>query len=294
MKGIVLSAIFAAALALSPAPAQAGETIIMQSTTSTQNSGLLDWLLPKFERKTGIHVKVVAVGTGQALRNARNGDGDVLLVHARRAELEFVRQGWGVERRDVMHNDFVIVCPKSDPAGVRGMRDAAAALRKIAARRTLFVSRGDDSGTHRKEMELWKAAGVDPRRASGGWYRETGSGMGATLNVAAGMGACALTDRGTWIAFRNKRDLAVLVEGDKALFNQYGVMLVNPARHPAVKEKAARAFIDWITGPEGQEAIAAYRLNGRQLFFPDAAPANREKPGKDRHGAVRAKEETRR
>ncbi len=270
--GLVIGALLliAAGLASMAAPASAGETIIVQSTTSTQNSGLLDHLLPLFEKKTGIRVKVVAVGTGQALRNARNGDGDVLLVHARDAELEFVRQGWGVDRRDVMYNDFVIVCPKSDPAGIKGLKDAAEALRRIAARKVPFVSRGDDSGTHKKEMKLWRKAGVDPRQASGTWYREAGAGMGATLNMAAAMGACTLTDRATWIAFRNKGDLAIAVEGDPALFNQYGVILVNPARHPHVKEKAARAFMDWLTGPEGQKAIAAYRLNGQQLFFPNA------------------------
>ena len=259
-----------AALAAVATVARAGDVIILQSTTSTQNSGLLDHLLPMFEKRTGVKVKVVAVGTGQALKNARNGDGDVLLVHARDAELKFVKDGWGVDRRDVMYNDFVIVCPKADPAGIRGMRDAGAALKKIAMKKVPFASRGDDSGTNRKELELWKAAGVDPTKESGGWYRETGSGMGATLNVAAGMGACTLTDRGTWIAFRNKGDLEVMVEGDPALFNQYGVILVNPKIHPHVKEKAARAFMDWLTGPEGQKAIADYRVNGQQLFFPNA------------------------
>ncbi len=259
-----------AALAAVATVARAGDVIILQSTTSTQNSGLLDHLLPMFEKRTGVKVKVVAVGTGQALKNARNGDGDVLLVHARDAELKFVKDGWGVDRRDVMYNDFVIVCPKADPAGIRGMRDAGAALKKIAMKKVPFASRGDDSGTNRKELELWKVAGVDPTKESGGWYRETGSGMGATLNVAAGMGACTLTDRGTWIAFRNKGDLEVMVEGDPALFNQYGVILVNPKIHPHVKEKAARAFMDWLTGPEGQKAIADYRVNGQQLFFPNA------------------------
>jgi len=259
------------ALAAMTSTALAADVIILQSTTSTQNSGLLDHLLPMFEKKTGVKVKVVAVGTGQALKNARNGDGDVLLVHARDAELKFVREGWGVDRRDVMYNDFVIVCPKSDPAGIRGMRNAVAALKNIARKKVPFASRGDDSGTNRKELKLWKAAGIDPRKESGKWYRETGSGMGATLNVAAGMGACTLTDRGTWIAFRNKGDLEVMVQGDPALFNQYGVMLVNPKIHPHVKEKPARAFIDWLTGPEGQKAIAGYRVNGRQLFFPNAA-----------------------
>ncbi len=250
--------------------AWAGETIILQSTTSTQNSGLLDWLLPKFAEKTGIRVKVVAVGTGQALKNAARGDGDVVLVHARAAEEEFIRKGFGVDRRDVMYNDFVIVCPKSDPAGIKGMKDAAAALRRIAETRTPFVSRGDDSGTHKKEMVLWKAAGIDPRQASGTWYREAGRGMGATLNMAAAMNACALSDRATWIAHNNRGDLTIVVEGDRRLFNQYGVMLVNPKRHPHVKERAARAFIDWLTGAEGQRLIGQYRLKGQQLFVPNA------------------------
>ncbi len=272
--GLVLGFLLtvAAGLVSMAGAAGAGETIIVQSTTSTQNSGLLDYLLPLFEQKTGIRVKVVAVGTGQALRNARNGDGDVLLVHAKEAELAFVREGWGVDRRDVMYNDFVIVCPEDDPAGIRGLKDAAEALRRIAARKVPFVSRGDDSGTHRKEMALWQKAGIDPRQESGTWYREAGAGMGATLNMAAAMNACTLSDRATWIAFRNKGDLVMAVEGDPALFNQYGVILVNPKRHPHVKEKAARAFIDWLTGPEGQKAIAGYRVNGQQLFFPNAPP----------------------
>ncbi len=261
----------ALALGLVLAPSlQAGESIILQSTTSTQNSGLLDYLLPIFEKKTGIKVKVVAVGTGQALRNARNGDGDVLLVHAKQAELKFLKEGWGVDRRDVMYNDFVIVCPKNDPAGIAGMKNAAAALRRIAENHVPFVSRGDDSGTHKKERALWRKAGIDPTSASGTWYRETGAGMGATLNAAAAMNACTITDRATWIAFRNKGSLKIMVQGDPVLFNQYGVMLVNPARHPHVKEKAARVFMDWLTGPEGQKAIASYRLHGQQLFFPNA------------------------
>jgi len=264
-----LATLLTGLLALAHA-AMAGESIILQSTTSTQNSGLLDWLLPRFEEKTGIRVKVVAVGTGQALKNAARGDGDVVLVHARRLEEEFVRAGHGVDRRDVMYNDFVIVCPKSDPAGIAGMKDAAEALRRIARKKVKFVSRGDDSGTHHKELALWRAAGIDPRRESGTWYLEAGRGMGATLNMAAAMNACALTDRGTWIAHNNRGDLTIVVEGDPRLFNQYGVMLVNPKRHPHVKEKAARAFIDWLTGPEGQKLIAAYRLKGEQLFFPNA------------------------
>jgi len=249
--------------------AAADKFIIVQSTTSTQNSGLFDFILPKFTEKTGIEVRVVAVGTGQALKNARNGDGDVLLVHAKPSEEKFVADGFGVKRSDVMYNDFVIVGPDKDSARVAGMNDAKAALKKIAEARAPFASRGDDSGTHKKEKALWKAAGVDPSKASGGWYRETGSGMGATLNTAVGMGAYALTDRATWIAFKNKGDFTVEVEGDKDLFNQYGVILVNPKKHPKVKTAEGQAFIDWLIGPEGQAAIAAYKRDGQQLFFPN-------------------------
>jgi len=244
--------------------------IIVQSTTSTQNSGLFDAILPKFQAKTGIEVRVVAVGTGQALKNGRNGDGDVLLVHARAAEDRFVAEGFGIERRDVMYNDFVIVGPPDDPAGVKGGRDAASALARIADAKALFVSRGDNSGTHIKERSLWRAAAIDTSGSSGAWYREAGSGMGATLNTAVGMGAYTLTDRATWISFRNRRDFIVLVEGDKRLFNPYGVILVNPARHPHVNAAGGRAFVAWLTGPEGQAAIAAYKVSGVQLFYPSA------------------------
>ena len=244
--------------------------IIVQSTTSTQNSGLLDAILPGFTEKTGIEVRVVAVGTGQALKNARNGDGDVLLVHAKSAEEKFVDEGFGVERFDVMYNDFVIVGPAGDPAGVKGLRDAPAALGKIAESEAPFASRGDDSGTHKKELSLWRDAGVDAAAGSGAWYRELGSGMGATLNAAVGMDAYALTDRATWISFQNKSDFEVLVEGDPKLFNQYGVILVNPQKHAGVKAADGQAFIDWLTGPAGQAAIAAYNLDGKQLFFPNA------------------------
>ena len=253
---------------LSAGAAPGGETILLQSTTSTQNSGLFGHILPLFTRQTGIRVRVVAVGTGQALKNAARGDADVVLVHARKLEDAFVRAGHGVHRRDVMYNDFVIVCPKDDPAGIAGLKDAADALRRIAQRRVAFISRGDDSGTHHKELGLWRAAGVDPAPFSGAWYLEAGQGMGATLNMAAARGACTLTDRGTWIAHANKGRLAIMVEGDVRLRNPYGVILVNPKRHPHVKEQAARAFIDWLTGPDGQHAIAGYRLNGQQLFFP--------------------------
>lgn len=266
-----LGAVAVALHALGGEPAGAAEEfIIVQSTTSTQNSGLFGHILPIFQKKTGIEVRVVAVGTGQALKNGRNGDGDVLLVHAKAAELKFVKDGWGVGRKDVMYNDFVIVGPANDPAKVGGMKDAVAALRKIAAAKAVFASRGDDSGTHKKELSLWKSAGIGVKAASGKWYRETGSGMGATLNAAVGMGAYALTDRGTWISFKNKRSFKVLVEGDDRLFNQYGVMLVNPAKHKTVRAKLGRTFIDWLTGPDGQAAIASYKLNGQQLFFPNA------------------------
>jgi len=269
----VFLSVLALALTAMAGSALAGDRFItVQSTTSTQNSGLLDDLLPKFTAMTGIEVRVVAVGTGQAIKNARNGDGDVLLVHARPAEEKFVADGFGVERFDLMYNDFVIVGPAADPARVGGMRDAVTALRKIAAAKSVFASRGDDSGTHKKELSLWKAAGIDVALVSGRWYRETGSGMGATLNIGVGMGAYVLTDRATWIAFRNKGDFAIQVEGDEALFNQYGVTMVNPAklRHPKIAW--SRAFMDWILGSEGQAAIAAYRVDGQQLFFPNARP----------------------
>ncbi|RMH48633.1 MAG: extracellular solute-binding protein [Alphaproteobacteria bacterium] len=264
-------ATWALVAALSAAPAAARDFIVLQSTTSTQNSGLLDAILPIFTARTGIEVRVVAVGTGQALRNARNGDGDVVLVHARAAEDAFVAEGWGIDRRDVMYNDFVVVGPEADPAGVKGAADVLEAFRRIARARAAFASRGDDSGTHKRELALWQAAGVDIAAESGRWYLETGSGMGATLNLAAGVGAYTLTDRATWLSFGNRRGLRLLFEGDPRLFNQYGVIRVNPARHPHVNAEGAKAFVDWLTGPEGQAAIAAYRLNGVQLFFPNAA-----------------------
>ena len=262
-----------AAISLFPVvrPFAADDHILVQSTTSTQNSGLFDSILPVFTEKTGIEVRVVAVGTGQAIRNAANGDGDVLFVHARPAEEKFVADGDGVERFDVMYNDFVIVAPAADPAGVAGMKDVAAALEAIAGAEAPFASRGDDSGTHKAELRLWNDAGVDVAAASGGWYRETGSGMGATLNAAVGMGAYVMTDRATWIAFGNKGDYDVVVEGDPKLFNQYGIILVNPEKHPGVNAEGGQAFVDWILSNEGQDAIAAYRVDGQQLFFPNAA-----------------------
>ena len=246
--------------------------IILQSTTSTQNSGLFDHILPAFTDRTGIDVRVVAVGTGQAIRNAERGDGDVLLVHATAAEKRFVAEGHGAARADVMYNDFVIVGPAADPAGIGGGTDAAAALATLSDAEAVFLSRGDDSGTHRAELALWKAAGRDLRAASGGWYRETGSGMGATLNMAVGMGAYTLSDRATWIAFGNKTGHAILVEGDPRLFNQYGIVLVSADRHPHVKRAEGQRFVDWMLSDEGQAAIGGYRLDGRQLFFPNAGP----------------------
>jgi tungstate transport system substrate-binding protein len=246
--------------------------IIVQSTTSTQNSGLFDHILPKFTKKTGIEVRVVAVGTGQALKNARNGDGDVVLVHSKPDEEKFVAEGWGMERHDVMYNDFVIVGPASDPAGIAGLKKADEAFTKIAEAKAPFASRGDDSGTNKEEIRLWNAAGIDTKKASGDWYLETGSGMGATLNTAVGKQAYTLTDRGTWLSFANKDDFKVLVEGDPKLFNQYGVILVNPEKHPNVKVKQGQAFIEWLTGPEGQAAIANYKIDGQQLFFPNVRP----------------------
>ena len=267
----VAAALAAGFVALAQMPALAADPfIVVQSTTSTQNSGLFEFLLPKFTEKTGVAVRVVAVGTGQALKNGENGDGDVVFVHAKSAEEKFVADGWGVERFDVMYNDFVVIGPDGDPARVAGLTDAPAALKKIAGAGAPFASRGDDSGTHKKELELWQDAGVDVKAASGTWYRETGSGMGATLNAAVAMGAYVLTDRATWIGFGNKSDFKIVVEGDPNLFNQYGVILVNPAKHPNVKAKEGRAFIDWLLGADGQAAIAAYKINGQQLFFPNA------------------------
>jgi tungstate transport system substrate-binding protein len=252
------------------APAAAEErSIVVASTTSTEDSGLFGYLLPTFKQKTGIDVKVVAQGTGQALDTARRGDADVVFVHARAQEEKFLAEGFGVKRFDVMYNDFVLIGPKSDPAGVKG-KDIETALRTIETKAAPFVSRGDRSGTHTAELALWKQAGVDLATSKGAWYREIGQGMGAALNMASAMGAYVLSDRGTWISFGNKGDLAIVVEGDKRLFNQYGVMLVNPQRFPHVKKELGQAFIDWLISGDGQAAIAGYRINGQQLFFPDA------------------------
>ena len=267
----VLSLCLSALLLVSAAGAN-DNFIIVQSTTSTQNSGLLDHILPMFQKKTGIEVRIVAVGTGQALKNAKNGDGDVVLVHSKTDEEKFVADGWGVKRHDVMYNDYVIVGPASDPAKVAGLREADKAFKRIAAAKAPFASRGDDSGTNKEEMRLWKAAGVDAKKASGEWYLETGSGMGATLNIAVGKRAYTLADRGTWLSFANKDDFEVFVEGDPKLFNQYGVIVVNPQKYPNLKASQAQAFVDWLTGKEGQAAIASYKIDGQQLFFPNAQP----------------------
>ena len=244
--------------------------ITLASTTSTENSGLFAQILPQFTADTGIAVRVVAVGTGQALRLARNGDADVLLIHHRPSEEAFVAEGFGVARHDVMYNDFVLVGPKGDPAGIAGQKNAADALAKIAEAKSPFVSRGDDSGTHKKERGLWNDATIDPSAASGTWYREAGAGMGATLNIAQAMGAYSLSDRATWAAFANRGDLAILLEGDPALFNPYGVILVDEARHPHVKSKEGQALVDWLISERGQAAIGAFTLEGEQMFTPNA------------------------
>jgi tungstate transport system substrate-binding protein len=270
-RSMLFGALLAIGLGLTVGPALGQDKFItVASTTSTENSGLFGYLLPLFQEKTGIEVRVVAVGTGQAIELARNGDADVLFVHHKPSEEKFVADGFGVERHEVMYNDFVIVGPAADPAGIKGDEDVVDAMTKIAAAEAPFASRGDDSGTHKAELALWQEAGVDVAGASGTWYRETGSGMGPTLNTAAGMDAYALTDRGTWLAFDNRQNLEILVEGDPRLFNQYGIILVNPAKHPHVKAELGQTFIDWVLADEGQDAIGAFQINGQQAFFPNA------------------------
>ena len=272
MRGRLFRLVAALTLALLAAAsgAQAGEFITVASTTSTQNAGLFDHLLPLFEAETGIEVRVVAVGTGQALRLARNGDADLLLVHDKPSEEAFVAEGYGSERFDLMYNDFVVVGPASDPAGIADTEDAAAALAKIAAAEAPFVSRGDDSGTHRRERALWADAGLDTTGASGTWYREAGQGMGATLNTASMMEAYALTDRGTWLSMRGRLDLRLMVEGGAALRNQYGVTLVSAEKHPHVKAALARQFAEWLISPAGQAATDGFTIDGERLFVPNA------------------------
>jgi len=260
-----------ALIALGTISAQAQERFItVASTTSTEQSGLFGHLLPRFEQKTGIKVHVVAVGTGQALDLARRGDADVVFVHARPAEEKFLAEGHGVKRYPVMYNDFVLLGPKSDPAKIGGTKDILEAFKRLEAARAPFVSRGDKSGTHLAELDLWEAAGFDIDKVKGPWYRDTGQGMGPALNTASSMNAYILTDRGTWLSFKNRGDLAILVEGDERLFNQYGVMLVNPDKHPIVKKELGQMFVDWVTSPEGQKAISDYTVNRAQLFFPNA------------------------
>ena len=255
-----------------PAPAAAAAKVItVASTTSTVDSGLFNHILPIFKDKTGIEVRVISQGTGQALDTGRRGDADVVFVHARAAEEKFVAEGHGGPRKPVMYNDFVLIGPKSDPAGVKGSKDIVAALTAIQTKAAPFVSRGDKSGTHQAELALWKAANIDIEAKRGSWYREIGQGMGAALNTAGGMNAYVLADRGTWLSFKNRGDLDIAVEGDTRMFNQYGIMLVNPERHAHVKKAEGQAFIDWVVGPEGQKAIADYTIGGQQLFFPNAA-----------------------
>ncbi|MBI5923372.1 MAG: extracellular solute-binding protein [Betaproteobacteria bacterium] len=256
-------------LALPPAHAEE-KFIVVSSTTSTEQSGLFGHLLPVFEKKTGIKVRVVALGTGQALDTGRRGDADVVFVHDKAAEEKFVAEGFGVERKEVMYNDFVLIGPKADPAKVGGGKDIIDALKKIEAAKSPFVSRGDKSGTHAAELRYWKAAGIDLEQAKGPWYRDTGSGMGPALNTAASMNAYILADRGTWLSFKNRGELVVAVEGDQRLFNQYGVILVNPAKHAHVKKELGQTFIDWVVSAEGQQTIADYKIGGQQLFFPNA------------------------
>jgi tungstate transport system substrate-binding protein len=267
MSAMLRSLIAAAGLCVNLA--QAAEQIVIASTTSTEQSGLFGQLLPAFTKATGIEAKVVALGTGQALDLGRRGDADVLFVHDRVAEDKFVAEGYGINRRDVMYNDFVVIGPRSDPAGVKGAADTAEVLKRIAKANAPFASRGDKSGTHAAELRFWKAADIDPKSLAS--YKELGSGMGPTLNTAAGMNAYTLSDRGTWLSFKNRQGLDIVFSGDPRLFNPYGVILVNPARHPHVKEKAGQTFIDWVVSPAGQQEIASYQVGGEQLFFPNAA-----------------------
>jgi tungstate transport system substrate-binding protein len=266
----------AAAIVLASATVTTAQdkSIAVSSTTSTQDSGLFGHILPLFKAKTGVDVKVVAQGTGQALDTARRGDADVVFVHAKSAEEKFLAEGEGVKRYPVMYNDFVLIGPKGDPAGIKGMKDVAKALEVIRDKQADFISRGDRSGTHTAEINLWKGSGVDIDKEKGPWYKSVGQGMGAALNTANASNAYVLSDRGTWLSFKNKGDLQILVEGDKRLFNQYGVMLVNPAKHPNVKKDLGQQFIDWLISPEGQKAIADYKINGEQLFYPNASDPN--------------------
>jgi tungstate transport system substrate-binding protein len=268
-RALIAVAALATAIVTGPVHAQ-DKSIVVASTTSTQDSGLFEYLLPLFTKKTGITVKVVAQGTGQALDTGRRGDADVVFVHAKSAEEKFLAEGQGVKRFPVMYNDFVLIGPKSDPAGIKGMKDVGKAFQTIKDKQASFISRGDRSGTHIAELKLWKDAGIDIEKDKGPWYKSIGQGMGAALNTAGAGNGYVLSDRGTWIHFKNKGDLQILVEGDKRMFNQYGVMLVNPAKHPNVKKDLGQQFIDYLVSPEGQKDIANYKINGEQLFYPNA------------------------
>jgi len=270
---LLAGAALATVVAVSPLAAE-DKFITVASTTSTQNSGLFEYLLPKFEKETGIKVHVIAVGTGQALAMGRRGDADVLFVHNRVAEEKFVAEGYGVDRKEVMYNDFVVIGPKSDPAKIGGGHDVLVAFKKIKDAKAPFVSRGDKSGTYAAELRYWKAADINIAKEKGPWYKETGSGMGAALNTASGLNAYILSDRGTWLNFKNRGDLKILVEGDKRLFNQYGIMLINPAKHPHVKKTYGELFVNWVASPVGQRAIADYKIKGEQLFFPNYGAAH--------------------
>ncbi len=263
-----------ALLALAVPVAAQEKSIVVASTTSTQDTGLFGYLLPLFKKRTGIEVKVIALGTGQALDTARRGDADVVFVHAKSEEEKFLAEGFAVKRYPVMYNDFVLIGPKNDPAGIREGKDIVAALKTLKDKQAAFISRGDRSGTHIAEISLWKLAGIDIAAEKGRWYKEIGQGMGAALNTASEADAYVLSDRGTWLSFKNKGDLVVAVEGDTRLFNQYGVMLVNPAKHPTVKKELGQQFIDWLISPEGQRDITGYRINGEQLFYPNASDPN--------------------
>jgi tungstate transport system substrate-binding protein len=273
-RRFIIAASLAVAMLGMPAAQAQDKSIVVDSTTSTQDSGLFGFLLPKFKEKTGITVKVVAQGTGKALDTARRGDADVVFVHAKAQEEKFLAEGAGVKRFPVMYNDFVLIGPKSDPAGIKGMKDVGKALVAIKDKGKDFISRGDRSGTHSAELKLWKASGVDIEKDKGPWYKAIGQGMGAALNTAKASNAYVLSDRATWIHFKNKGDLEIVVEGDKRMFNQYGVMLVNPAKHPNVKKDLGQQFIDWLISPEGQKTISDYKIDGQQLFYPNANDHN--------------------
>jgi len=269
----LIAAAFGAVVFATPAAFAQDKSIVVASTTSTQDSGLFEYLLPLYKQKTGVTVKVVSQGTGQALDTGRRGDADVVFVHAKSAEEKFLAEGEGVKRFPVMYNDFVLIGPKSDPAGIKNMKDVGQALKTIMAKQAAFISRGDRSGTHVAELALWKTSGIDIEKDKGAWYKSIGQGMGAALNTAGAGNGYVLSDRGTWIHFKNKGDLQILVEGDKRMFNQYGVMLVNPAKHPNVKKELGQQFIDYLISPEGQKDIANYKINGEQLFYPNANDA---------------------